>query len=809
MRRASGRIVTSLTGLLLSAVVQDGARSTEPARSGTGATPRVVEGFDRLPLRFEPSADPGGSARYVARGPGYVLSLASTEMVLWLGGGNASPLRVKLLRSRPDADVEGLEELPGTSNYFIGNDPAKWRTNVTGFGKVRFSGVYPGIDLVYYGRGSELEYDFRIAPGADPTLVRLGFEGARDLREDGEGNLVAALDDGEVVKSCPRVYEEDGTRTQAVRGRWVRHGKSEAGFEVGPYDASRVLVIDPVLSYSTYLGGGDVDEAYAIAVDAAGSAYVTGWTHSTDFPADNPPPSPTAFYDVVVTKLSPSGTSLVYSTYLGGLTQTEIGHGIAVDGSGSAYVTGWTASEDFPTVNPFQTCHSNTDMFVAKLSPSGTSLVYSTCLGGSDGDFGRGIAVGPLGGAYVTGWTHSTDFPVLNPIQTRQGRADVVVAKLAPSGNALAYSTYLGGSDDDYAMGIATDASGSAYVTGLSYSTDFPTQNAYQLDQPFADAFVTKLSPSGTSLVYSTYLGGYANDFGSAIAVDASGSAYVTGQTRSPNFPSVTPYQRDIAYWDAFVTKLSPSGTSLGYSTFLGGFDVDEGHAIAVDGAGSAYVTGTTSTSDFPTASPFQLYQGLGDAFVTKLLPSGSGLEYSTYLGGSNTDEVAAIAVDASGNAYVAGRTYSTDFPTRTPYQTDQPMVDAFVTKLEPPPPMDFFTLAPCRLIDTRDPTGPYGGPALSAGADRTFLLAGRCGISATARAVSVNLAVTAPSAPGNLRLYPAGTTLPLVASINYAAGQTRSNNAIVSLYAGGFSARCAQASGTAHLVVDVNGYFE
>jgi hypothetical protein len=364
-------------------------------------------------------------------------------------------------------------------------------------------------------------------------------------------------------------------------------------------------VIDPVLSYSTYLGGNGGEYGQGIAVDGSGSAYVTGFTESIDFPTQNPfQMNPHDFGAAFVTKLSPSGDSLVYSTYLGG-NQFEVGNSIAVDGSGSAYVTGFTYSTDFPTQNPYQTDQPDPDTFVTKLSPSGDSLVYSTYLGGNEFEVGNSIAVDVSGSAYVTGETFSTDFPTQNSYQTDRPFIDAFVTRLSPSGNSLVYSTYLGGNGGESGEGIAVDGSGSAYVTGRTDSTDFPTQNPYQMNQFERDAFVTKLSPSGSSLVYSTYVGGNSFEDGWDIAVDSSGSAYVTGFTLSTDFPTQNPYQTDQPDEDAFVTKLSPSGNSLVYSTYLGGNSNDEGFGIAVDGSGNAYVTGLTgSTGPDPERLP-------------------------------------------------------------------------------------------------------------------------------------------------------------------------------------------------------------
>jgi hypothetical protein len=787
--------------------------------------------YGRQPLRFERNdGQVNGPARYLSHGPGYTVFVLPTEMVLSLRRGKdyrrrlgmlppkgtsqrpsgAGILRVKLLKARRGAQVEGLERLPGDSNYFIGSDPKMWRTAVPSYATVRCRGIYPGIDLMYHGRDKELEYDFVVAPGSDPTRIRLGFEGAQ-LRLDDQGNLVVHMDGGEIVQRAPRLYEEAGSGKRPVRGRWVLRGESEAGFEVTAYDTRHTLVIDPVLAYSTYLGGNSIDYGLGIAVDSSGSAYITGYTYSTDFPTLNPYQLDPPLADVFVTKLSSSGNDLVYSTYIGG-GNSDFGYAIAIDGSGSAYVTGETNSSDFPIQNPYQGGQCCGAAFVTKLSPSGDSLVYSTYLGGHSSDYGHAITVDGSGNAYVVGATSSSDFPTQNPFQTYQGATDVFVSKLSAAGNSLLYSTLLGGYDGDYGYAIAVDATGSAYGTGVTFSPNFPTQVPYQLVG--AGVFVTKLSPAGSDLVYSIYLGGGG---GTGIAVDGSGSAYVTGSTSSPEFPTVNPYQTYQGGGDAFLTKLSPAGSSLEYSTYLGGGSADYGNEIAVDSAGHAYVTGQTFSADFPLQDPYQTYQGDGDAFVTKFSPAGTALLYSTCVGGNRRDtsiDIAAdsatdIALDGSGNAYITGQTFSTNFPTQDPYQSNQPSADAFVTKLMVRRGLDFFTVLPCRLIDTRRGPSPYGGPALAAGGDRAFVVVGQCGIPVDARAISVNLAVTAPASPGYLRLYPTGGNLTLASTINYAQGQTRSNNAIVGLYElGAISVRCLQTSGTTHFILDITGYF-
>ncbi len=658
-------------------------------------------------------------------------------------------LRMRLAGANPAVQVSGVEELPGKSNYFIGNDPKKWRTNVPNYAQVAYKNVYPGVDLIYYGNQLQLEYDFVVAPGADPNAIKLSFQGARRIRMDeGSGDLVLDVGEGEIRLRRPAIYQTDFdvrrsiTRNALpspnpkpltfVEGHYVlrdskletRNSKSEkpqskirnpkskieVGFELAAYDRARPLIIDPALVYSTYLGGTQYEIGFSIAVDSAGSAYITGITDSADFPTSDPWQAANGGgADAFVTKLDPTGSALVYSTYLGG-SADDVGYSIAVDGLGNAYLTGYTCSNDFPTANPLQPdfaggpCHIlGGDAFVAKLNPTG-SLLYSTYFGGSDDDSGIGIAVDASGSAYVTGVTLSTDMPTANAFQLAYGGGkiygDAFVAKLTPTGSALVYSTYLGGSRDERGIRIAVDAFGSAYVIGSTLSTDFPTRNALQPvyggGTLVGDAFVTKLSPTGTELVYSTYLGGSDEDEGLGIAVDSAGNAYLTGDTHSSDFPTASPFQADNAGGDdAFIAKLAPSGESLIYSTYLGGSNDDHGIGIAVDTAGSVYLTGWTQSSDFPTANPWQPNYGGGscgsaylcrDAFVARFDQAGSALLYSSYLGGSADDVGVAIAIDAPGNAYVTGLTTSTDFPTVNPFQPENGGGDgdAFVTKIGP-----------------------------------------------------------------------------------------------------------------------------
>ena len=581
-----------------------GKPATTAGASGPTQQARLLATYGKLPLSFEANqgqTDP--EVKFLSRGSGYTLFLTSNEAVLALRKASQRPrnpnskmespylspatalLRMRLAGASAEPRVLGLEELPGRSNYFIGNDPKNWRTDVATYAKVRYEDIYPGVDLVYYGNQGQLEYDFMVAPGADPRAIRLRFVeatrrvaqngrgGLRSLRIDPQGDLVLRIDGGQIRFHKPVVYQTTpdlGPRTPGSRhvvdGRYVLRGEREVGFKVAAYDPKRPLIIDPTMSYSTYLGGSGQDIGRGIAVDANGSAYVTGFTTSSDFPKTDVS-SLKGYFNVFVAKLNAAGTKLVYSTYLGGSVYDFAG-GTAVDSSGNAYVTGTTYSTDFPTTaNAFQGSTNASrvpDAFVTKLNASG-ALLYSTYLGGSLGEDGRAIAVDASGNPFVTGITISGDFPTANAFQSaNRGGDDVFVTKLNASGSGLVYSTYLGGSGEDDGVGIAVDSSGNAYVTGDSSSSNFPTKNLIQAAYGggWTDLFVTKLNAAGSALIYSSYLGGSDQDFGRAIAVDSSGSAYLIGYTASTNFPTApiaNPLQAANAGggFDAFVVKVS------------------------------------------------------------------------------------------------------------------------------------------------------------------------------------------------------------------------------------------------------------
>ena len=886
-----------------------------PAMAGLGLL-AVAAPASASTIGFEPNrgqTDP--EVRFISRGRGYVLFLTSREVVLALGT-EPGPLRMRLAGARPAA-TSGEGARPGKSHYFLGNDPAGWRLDVPSYERVRYEEVYPGVDLLFYGNRGELEYDFVVSPGRDPRRIELELSGARALSLDGEGNLVLTVEGGILLWRKPVAYQVDGGVRHEVASRYVRRGGRRVGFEVARYDPTRPLVIDPTLSYSTYLGGGGADSGHAITVDAAGNAYVTGETASINFPGTG---TLQGTVDAFVTKFNSSGTTRLYSVYLGG-TGLDVAWGIAVDAAGNAYVAGETDSPAFPTTTgAFQTVKSTgRDAFVTRLNAAGV-ITYSTYLGGSgmEGDRANGVAVDPTGNVVVAGRTNSMDFPTtagaLFPSFRGGPEFDAFVSKLNPAASgpaALVYSTYLGGSGNDAAFGVALDSAGNPHVAGGTGSSDFPASaGAYQGSNTASstDAFFTKLNPTATGILYSTFLGGSGSfERANGIGLDASGHAVITGQTTSSDFPTKNPLQTyQGGPNDAFVAKFDPSASgnaSLLYSTFLGGTGNDTGRAIAVDASGRVYVTGqTASGADFPIDNAVQATYGGDpyDAFVTKLNAAGTARLYSTYLGGSDAEGTAAtlqgghgIAVSPCGDAWVTGRTVSPNFPTVSPAQpTPGGLADAFVARISDPDPptitgvvpqwgpvsgsavtivgncfrpgatatfggtaatglavvsptaltattpahaagavdvavtnpgsppvtrvgaftygaTGFFSVAPCRIVDTRNAAGALGGPALAANTDRTFAVTGACGIPATAGAISVNLTVTQPSAVGDLRLYPGGTSLPPASSINYAAGQTRANNATVLLGPGGtVSVRCVQASGNVHFLLDVNGYY-
>jgi hypothetical protein len=714
-----------------------------PPEPGRKSAINAHQTYASLPQSFEANRGQTDSqVSFLSRGQGYSLFLTPTEAVLALNktasqenggrladhgfskgsrihsqmrrGWRGDVLRMRLLRSNAAPVIEGFGELSGKSNYFIGDHRDMWLTNVPTFSGVRYTEVYPGVDLIYRGDQGQLEFDFIVSSGADPGAITLSFDGGERAEIDGQGDLVLHLGGGQVRQQRPSAYQEVGGVRLAVPVRFHLQGTGEVGFEVGAFDPALPLVIDPVLTYSTYLGGAGADSGFSVAVDEAGCAYLTGLTASLSFPTNNPlqPSLDGTRSDVFVTKLNASGTALVYSTYVGG-SVGEVGHGIDVDSTGSAYVCGTTGGSisfnDFPTVNALDSTYGGTDDgFLFKLNPAGSALVYSTYLGGANTDIAYEVAVDRGSGeAYLSGHTLSPDFPVtpgaLKASLSWGDSSDAFVSKLNAQGTGFVYSTYLGGgSGSEAAYDIAVDSAGHAYVTGETTSRFFPvTPGAFQTtcvgcEFLRSDAFLAKLNPQGTGLVFSTYLGGSLDDYGFGIAIDAGGNAYVAGQTESSMFAS-KPFPATAGSFqptggiDAFVTKFGPDGSALVYSTYLGGSVSDEAKSVAVDASGNAHVTGKTRSADFPLANPWQPTipaLGFDNVFITTLNPSGSALVFSTFFG---SGEGRHVVTDSAGSVYVTGLTHGS-LPTASPLQPSHAgSGDAFIAKLAgtgaPPPP--------------------------------------------------------------------------------------------------------------------------
>jgi hypothetical protein len=722
------------------------------------ASPSVAANYGNLPLSFEANQGQADSrVRFISHGSGYSLFLTDTAAVLALSkpepgklknsgqkiNAESTPalkkahlaiaaktdvIRMELAGAARSSQVAGDDQLRGTANYFLGNDPAKWRTNIPTYAKVKYSEVYPGVDLVYYGNQRQLEYDFLIAPGASAKPVKLHFAGASKLKLNSDGDLTVVAKNGEIAFRKPVVYQEKDGRREPVAGQFTLLAKNTVGFRLGEYDRSRKLVIDPVLGYSTYLNQDSFRSK--VAVDSEGEAYIVasgsvGPNFLPEFPLTY---GAYSFGDgtISVLKLNPAGTAAVYSAAFGGTMLFSPGFdtgdsagGIAVDSSGNAYITGQAQTSDFPTTaGAFQRVNKsmyscsvgdNGNAFVLKLNSSGTALVYSTFIGGNYSEYGSGIAVDPLGDAYIAGSTASYDFPVTKgAFQTTtthvcfNGIDAGFVAKFNPTGSALDYATYVSGSTGDYPTSMALDSSGNVYLEGIANSTDYPlTANPLETNPDFG-GFLTKLNATGSALIYSTY-------FPTAkVAADASGNAYVAGFEfpggSGPNLPTTSGafQQTNSSYEAGFVAKVNPTGSAFVYSTLLGGTDSSAISGIAVDDAGDAFVTGQTLDTDFPvTPDAFQkVNKGLnaggnpqdggGTSFLTEFNPEGSALIYSTYLGGSGSvyrgldygDTGVAVAIDSLKNAYVLGYANSTDFPvTPGAYQAHGVGGNDFLTK--------------------------------------------------------------------------------------------------------------------------------
>jgi hypothetical protein len=618
---------------------------------------------------------------------------------------SALAVRIGLVGGNPAPSAKGLNPLPGKSNYFVGQDPSQWRTFIPHFERVRFREIYPGVDMVYYGKNQQLEFDFEVAAGADPRAIRLTVSGARKLELNVLGNLVIRTGQGPLVLHRPIAYQPGNGARKEVEAEFMLHDEAEFSFRVGAYDTGKPLVIDPVLSYSTLFNASPT----AIAADSSGNTYLTGWSSSLPATPGSFQNSASGLADAFVAKLDPSGATLLFATYLGG-AENDFGQSIQVDNAGNVYIAGQTQSSNLPLAGAFQTALlGESDAFLAKFSADGSQLLYATYYGGTGDDMAQALAVDSSGRAYVTGWTSSVNFPTsAGAFQSMGGGPSAFAAKFDPTSSGSAsrvYATYLGGNADDYGYGIAVDSSGAAYVCGLAHSTNFPIVNAFQATcrdcATGGDAFVLKLNPAGTALAYSTFLGGVGSDRALAIQVDSSGHAFVAGYTAAATFP-VTPGAFQTAKKngsDGFVAKLAPNGSSLVYSTFLGGSEDDSVNALALDAAGNAFLAGQTYSPDFPLKDPLQRQFGGGDCgydgwyyhyfipcsdvAVPQMNAAGSALLFSTFIGASDAAEMGfGIALDASDNAYVTGGA-APGFPV-TPGALQTTSGFGFVLKISP-----------------------------------------------------------------------------------------------------------------------------
>lgn len=671
--------------------------------------------YTRLPLIFE--ANHGqlpADDSFISRGPGYSLLFARNRISLTLqsaGAKKKTPLRrdiidLGIVGAAAECKLQGVDDLPGKTNYFIGSDPTKWRVGVPTFGKIRYENVYSGIDLVFYGNGRELEYDFVVHPGVDPNQIEFSIKGETSANLEESGGLALATHAGTIHFRAPVIYQQDGDLRHNIDGHFklvgAQHGEKKLSFVLDPYDHSRTLVIDPVLDYSTYLGGSADDWAGGVAVDNAGNAYLTGTTASLNFPVTPSAVFPahdtcTSYcYDAFVAKISTTGEGLEYATYLGG-SGTDYGNAIAVDASGNAYIAGTTNSTDFPTTdNALQrscggSC-SYDDAFVVKLNSSGSALLYSTYLGGSAEDSGTGIAL--LGNAaYVSGFSGSTDFPIIAGAyqSSMQGQGSSFVAQLNATATALTFSTFLGEVDLFDAGGtIAVDAVGNSYVAGTTLSTTFP-QTPGAFHTPFlsglsSNMYILKLNPTGSSLVYSALIGGAAP---AGIAVDNLGNAYVAGSAGS--FSPVTPGALDQPCdTGALLLKLDAAGDKLLTAAHLCP-DSLWPVGVAFDSSYDIVFSGYTDSADLPTTvGSFRSSKTSGCCFsngvLGKVKEDGSALMYLTYFGGKSTDSPNAMAQDKAGNVYMAGFTSSTNLPIKNGIQTTNAgSLDAFLAKFTLP----------------------------------------------------------------------------------------------------------------------------
>lgn len=611
-----------------------------------------------IPVRFEPNLGQAPSGvHFWGRAASYDLLLRDSDALLSPRRDTGSrPLRLRW-NSAATAKPTAVKPRRGVSNYLIGADPARWKTGVPHFDEVLYAGAFPGIDLAFYGAGPRVEFDLRVQPHASTSPIEFFWDGADSLSLDSNGDLLLVSGRERFRQHKPVAYQLIAGHRRDVPASYRLDG-NRVRLDIGSYDASHSLTIDPVLSYSTYTGYSGNDAGYAIAVDSQGNAYFTGYTSSPDFAV-----TPGAFQsqlralDAGVFKLNPDTNEIVFATYFGG-TSSEYGYGIAVAPDGSVLLTGSTSSNNLPvTGSAFQRTFGGVqDCFVARLAPGGDSLIYSTYLGGSASDYCNAITLDADNNAYVAGTTSSVNFPTLSAFQTNnRGSNDIFAAKLNPQGSALLYSTYIGGTGNETALGIHIDAAGRAHLAGNSTSSDFPTVDPIQseLKGP-QDVIVAKLSADGKALLFSTFLGGEGADTANAIRVHSDGSVYVTGLARTADFPLTEgAFQTAFGgYFDSFVARLAPDGRSLLFSTLLGGRLRENSFGLDLDSDGNAYICGFTTSPDFPRAEPVQ--DSIRGAREAMHLTSDASISWAPSAQGLNVDNVLAISATADGSTVYA-----------------------------------------------------------------------------------------------------------------------------------------------------------
>ena len=821
-------------GFLVLSHAQRPAEAPRPQATVSIANPaRVRAAYGQLPLSFEANSgqtDP--RVKFLARGSGYTVFLTDRDATLRLNAtdhrgehAKSAVVKIGLTGANPAPQIVPAQLQPGHSNYLIGNQPDRWIRNVPHYAEITYREVYPRIDLVYHGNQRHLEQDFVLAPGADANQIDLKIAGAETLSLNAAGDLVVATGNGDLLLRHPTAYQELSGKTVAVAASFVPRKSHRVGIQVAAYDRAQPLIIDPVVDYATYLSGSGTDSASSIAVDSAGNAYITGGTNSTDFPTLGAMKTTLASTkgNAFVTKLNPSGSALVFSTYLGGSGDhgglngsfSDDGAGIAVDAAGNIYVAGTTGSSDFPLMNPYQATLTGVGAanFVTKLDPTGATVLYSSFLGGNGGEICHGLAVDAIGNMYITGVTSSTTYPitVATAIQTKNNSTDnAYVSRIDPTIvgiGSLVFSTYLGGSGTVIGDAIAVDSNANAYVTGqvtASSPNDFPVKNAFQstLKGNGTGIFLSRIdtNPGTASLVYSTVFSGTTSastgpnspniqDVGNGIDVDGNFNAFVAGTAGTPDFPTTpgafqttqAPAKATSLNTTAFVARFdtSKSGAlSLLYSSLLGGSTQEFGAGIKVDSLGDAFVVGSTASHDFPIigGAPQVVNNSSGafNVFLSEFNPTGTGLFFSTYLGGQTSDQGSAVALDSnlSPNVFITGTTLSSNFPTTTgAFQINQKgtgtHLSSFVAKLSPAAVSGVFATpgslgfgnqnvnTPSRsqsvtLTNATKSTVTITSIAIAGANAADFSQTNTCGASIAARATCVITVIFKPSGTGS-----------------------------------------------------------